>query len=826
MTYLAALLLLAPAMDWRIGETDYHFEPQTARLTARCQGVAVTLLDGAGPKAALPARLAGVDGITARYEAGELRWTLTINPEADCLRLRWQSPSAAERLTAGRATGPGPWARLSYTRHAEPYGQPFWPRVTWWREPGLFMAAWWDMAASAGSEWDAPDQRFSGSGELPTALDVVYHPRTDGTRLPLDETLRVRVGRDLWQVVPQPSQPPSEHRAELGQMVLLDMWGGTAREGTALLRHLEQLTGGETRFLTVLQNWQAGGFDALLPDSIRLPEYPPNPGVGSIAELTELCQTAKRLGRFAYRTNYVYLRDASPSAKAGEAKYAVGTDGKPRWHTRPADWLGLARRQEADIQTLGQPTASFSDQLTSGGGSWAYEDFDPGQGAFASMGRALANQRDMASLLRRATNGPLGSETLIDEQLLGPWVDYGDFGIYDGHHRAMTPEFTLRRLHRLSMFHGMGLMYRFFEMPPFKTWSSGKATYLRDASQRDDYRAATVLYGNGGYLFYEPGMPWDYVMTECVVLGALGRHFAAADVADVRYWHQGRWARLLELVADGVDPVPSPWGPQPDSLRRIRVDYTGGLSVVVNRLPASCEVDAAGTRLTLPQAGWAVWKADRSLLAYSAVGPDAAQRVDYLRDDARGLRYIDPRGAALGVDRPTLWRGGRLWSQLDPATGHAVVDGHEVRWAPPVVPAVTRLDFGFADGSAGWVGQSDLGPLRQTAGGLSADITGPDPYLIGPKLDVAPDSVKTVVLRLATSCGEFGQLYFTTAAEPTWSEERCVRFPLARTDRVQEVRIAVAAHGQWRGQRITGLRLDPEHGGSPGTVLIESLRGE
>jgi len=42
----------------------------------------------------------------------------------------------------------------------------------------------------------------------------------------------------------------------------------------------------------------------------------------------------------------------------------------------------------------------------------------------------------------------------------------------------------------------------------------------------------------------------------------------------------------------------------------------------------------------------------------------------------------------------------------------------------------------------------------------------------------------------------------------------------------QEIRIPVADHPLWRSHRITALRLDPEHGASPGTVELESIRGE
>jgi hypothetical protein len=40
------------------------------------------------------------------------------------------------------------------------------------------------------------------------------------------------------------------------------------------------------------------------------------------------------------------------------------------------------------------------------------------------------------------------------------------------------------------------------------------------------------------------------------------------------------------------------------------------------------------------------------------------------------------------------------------------------------------------------------------------------------------------------------------------------------------MRIPVGSHPLWKGRRIVSLRLDPQHGESPGSVEIESIRGE
>ena len=84
---------------------------------------------------------------------------------------------------------------------------------------GLFLAATWNMSASNGTSWDARDTRFTGTDDFAAGLDVVYAPRTDGTRAPVDETLTLRVGLELWQTVPAPTQRPSEYAQELAREV-------------------------------------------------------------------------------------------------------------------------------------------------------------------------------------------------------------------------------------------------------------------------------------------------------------------------------------------------------------------------------------------------------------------------------------------------------------------------------------------------------------------------------------------------------------------------------------------------------------------------------
>ncbi len=830
--------------EWSTGEVAYRFEAGARTLSATCAGRTWQALSGLGPRflwggqerpdAEVRVTLLAADErdgrlvCTYRATCGSEAetFTLSLGVTAGALTVIVQSPSRrCARVSAGRCVGWPRWHRFGYTRHAEPYGQQFWPMVAALAaEPPLYAAATWDMAASNGTTWSAPDQRTRGEGDFAAALDVTYSPNAAGVRDPVDETLTLRVSRDLWPTIPPPTQRPSEYAAELAQSVFVDVWGGSAVDTEYFLAHLAALTGGRQRFYTILQNWQAGGFDALLPDSIVMPDYPPNPGIGSVDELRRLSAAGRRLGRFGLRTNYLLLRNAAPSVKAGRARPATGADGKPAWFTRPADWLPLGRRQETEIARLFDTNANFSDQYGSGGAPWAYTD----AAGSVAMRHSQQQQREFLRYLKDAHRGPLGTETLIDETQLGEFMDTGDFGIFDGYHRAFTPEFKLRRIHHLTCVHGLGLMYRYFEMPPFKLFSSGQSPCLSAPEFWDDYRAAEVLYGNGGYLFYYPGMRWDYVATECVLIGTLQRWWALQPVRAVRYWHEGGWRSLPEIVAAGVNPLPDPWAPgaNPPCLRRIRVEYANGLQVVVNRLPEEFTVAAGSQNVVLPKSGWVAWTADGRVLAWSAYQPGTRHRVDYLLDRDAGLTYLDPRGAEVnGETRPTIRRGQSV-TRLDPATGELTIDGVARRHEPPGARPVTRLDFRFATSLHGWSPQSCFGRIALRNGALEAEITGEDPYLCGPVLDLAPDTVKEVVVRMSLTCGTFGQLYFITERAKTWSEERCLHFKVQPDGQLHDVRIKVADHPQWRGQRITGLRLDPEHGAAPGVVRVERVWGE
>ncbi|NOZ21853.1 MAG: hypothetical protein GXP25_12295 [Planctomycetes bacterium] len=130
-------------------------------------------------------------------------------------------------------------------------------------------------------------------------------------------------------------------------------------------------------------------------------------------------------------------------------------------------------------------------------------------------------------------------------------------------------------------------------------------------------------------------------------------------------------------------------------------------------------------------------------------------------------------------------------------------------------------NFNGAD-AEGWT----LGPrtenLKVAGGKLQFDITGKDPWIIGPTMDITATAGTRLIIRMSSEDGTHGQIYWQSIGEDgkplPFSEERVVRsFSCASDGRMHEYYILPT----WRG-KVTRLRLDPP--GETGHVEIDSIR--
>jgi len=144
----------------------------------------------------------------------------------------------------------------------------------------------------------------------------------------------------------------------------------------------------------------------------------------------------------------------------------------------------------------------------------------------------------------------------------------------------------------------------------------------------------------------------------------------------------------------------------------------------------------------------------------------------------------------------------------------------------PAFPRImTELRFEFEEDTEGWEPANDLEPLQVRRGSLLARSTGSDPYMVRPLCRLDGDSIRYIRIRLRGTGNRGAQFYWTTLSSPGFDESKVIRFELPLDGEWQEVVLPVGEHPLWRGQTITGIRLDP--GSAANTeVEIEWIRGE
>jgi len=331
----------------------------------------------------------------------------------------------------------------------------------WHRQGHFWMYGQWSLADS--DSFDGGDACIDPAlWAYQIAPRVEYPIYTLDLRRSVREKLVSGVSRNLWTAVGPSSNLASEYGRELSESMFIDLWNGTSNQKRAFIERLAKQTAGTIRFYTIVQTWAAGGFDAMNPDAYWPNHLAPGEMYGTMEELKQLVNVAKRYGRVGLRTNYNFLvPDKSPSVKEGLIKgimlRAVAEKGNVMSDENRAylassryDWTRLARFQETDIHTTFGTDAVFVDQVASFGGAGFQQDLTPN-----AVGAGVARNdveviRDFCRQMKDIHHGPMGSETLCSETMIGQACDTGDYGIFAGRHRWISPEYKLHRLHRLG----------------------------------------------------------------------------------------------------------------------------------------------------------------------------------------------------------------------------------------------------------------------------------------------------------------------------------------------------------------------------------------
>ncbi len=126
------------------------------------------------------------------------------------------------------------------------------------------------------------------------------------------------------------------------------------------------------------------------------------------------------------------------------------------------------------------------------------------------------------------------------------------------------------------------------------------------------------------------------------------------------------------------------------------------------------------------------------------------------------------------------------------------------------------FDFTRPEVVARWKRVNHLGPPTATPEGLRLTITGRDPHLAGPPVDLPAEADLWLRMRLRSEAGGSCQVFYYEAGSPA-REARSVRFPVPAGGRWVERRVALPPLGP-----KTCFRIDPP--GSGGEAVIAWMR--
>ncbi|MDP7248874.1 MAG: hypothetical protein QGF00_04685 [Planctomycetota bacterium] len=191
----------------------------------------------------------------------------------------------------------------------------------------------------------------------------------------------------------------------------------------------------------------------------------------------------------------------------------------------------------------------------------------------------------------------------------------------------------------------------------------------------------------------------------------------------------------------------------------------------------------------------------------------AIRQMEEIRIDRTGWRY-DSLNAFLWVRLPV---GGK----------HEIEVARVTVTRPSVLPdLVKRIDFNFENDVEGWRTTNHLEFVGISDGIFRLRATGHDPYMNRSSVRLKPDQHQNIIVRMKVSKGSSVQIFWTTSQHPGYSEKMAVSAPLKPGQDFQVYRFKMNQHHRWKGQTVTGLRLDPTSGVKGAEIEIDWIRGE
>ncbi len=557
-----------------------------------------------------------------RLDGNELRITWIVADDLDrvsytyrfaisgkTLRIQVSSPSRSiSRFELDRSEG---------TTHPRVVTIPYLTTHNILLSDDVFVSMFFDWTTSNASAFRGPLNWVASSTSAYYAQHARYLPRTDGSRLALQETVYLTVSKDLPEVFPNIPNPPSPYRDLLSRFVVLDLKNGTRyfASDARFLRSYSEV--GLKKLFVVRHNWQRKGYDNAYPSVL-----PANPAFGGEPGLRRLSQTMADLGYlFGLHENYV---DFYPnSSDWNEAQVALDTKGRwvRAWYNpatgiqsyllSPVHAPAYADQYSREIHSRYGTSAAFLDVHTSVA-PWFKVDYDAAEPGAARFAKTFQTYRQVLNRSRALHQGPILGEG-GNHFLWAGYVDAveAEFAASPGEKMPLVVDFALEKIHPLMVGSGAGYIERFF-------WQDRRPqeTGFSDA-QLNKYLATTIAYGHVGFIPdpFTHDIPFPQVKRIYRLMAPLQRLYVLSQPTSIRYFSQGEWLDVSQAVIQG-------------DTEQVWIRYENGLEVYVNRHPKE--------RLVIRPDVSPAW------VEYSALVN--GRRVDYVGDKGLKSYVLPPNG--------------------------------------------------------------------------------------------------------------------------------------------------------------------------------------
>lgn len=177
--------------------------------------------------------------------------------------------------------------------------------------------------------------------------------------------------------------------------------------------------------------------------------------------------------------------------------------------------------------------------------------------------------------------------------------------------------------------------------------------------------------------------------------------------------------------------------------------------------------------------------------------------------DGHGSPWSDAAWWETGVLDEADWSGAQ-W--IGAPAGRVESEGPVVAWT-----------FDQSDDAEGWQAANNVAPLQVGDGLATTTVTGPDPFILSPTLQLDATTARLLRIRLRADSGSGIGLYFVTSESPGWTEAKSIHHPIDADGTFHEYLVDLADRNpDWTGT-VTQVRFDLDEADEGTTFALDSI---